>query len=367
MTDAELRARRLLADNLAVVALVVLVVAGAGAFLTYDAHLADETTTETETVVVYETVPAFTHGATVRRENPVFEVGTRLEERGQYYTRIAPVVDGEFRFTYVADDGDTTVRLAADRVIRAVAEDGTVLWEQRRALDTAEATGLAPGETATVPYRVNVSELQSRVDNVTEALGTGGSGVETVVAVEVRMTGTVGGERVNTTRTHDLELSAGDGTYSATGNASGTTERRERVRTVPAEAGPLAATGGPVLLALGLLGGGALAVGRRRGLVEVSDAERARLAFAGERAEFDEWITAAELPDSAVGDPADHIRVADLEGLVDVAIDTDGRVIEDESRGGFFVVSGDRTYRYDRPAPADGDDPLEPAIRRVED
>lgn len=367
MSDTALRARRFLADNLVAVALVVLVVAAAGAALTYDAHLDGETTTETETVVVYETSPSFTHGARVRRENPVFDVGTRLSERGQYYTRIAPVVDGEFRFTYVANDGDVTVRTSADRVIRAVSEGGIVLWEQRRDIATREATGLGPGAPATVPYRVNVTELDSRVGNVTDALGTGGAGIETVVEVRVRMTGTVADERVNTTSTHELEIEAGDGTYSATGNTSGTTETRDRVRTVPVTPGPLVATGGPLLLALGLLGGGALVVGSRREWFVVTDAERATLAHDAARAEFAEWITVGLLPDTAVGPEDEHVRVDDLEGLVDVAIDTNGRVIEDRERGGFFVVSGDRTYRYDPPEQSVDDDPLEPAVRRVEE
>ena len=367
--DTGLRLRRILADNLALVVVVALLVTGAGAALSYDAHFTDHTTTETRTVTVYEPMPSFTHGATVQRENPVFEIGTRLSDRGFYYTRIAPVLDGEFRFGYQATDGDMTVQLTATRVIRGVSEEeGTVLWAERQRLASEEVTGLGPGETASVPLRVNVSETQSRAENITEALGASSAGVQTLVTVRVRVTGEAGETAVNTTASHELRIDAGDGTYSPTANTTATPVTRQRTETVTEPPGSLSAVGGPILLALGLFGVVGLAVGYRGGRLSLTDDERALLAHQHARTEFDEWITVASLPDSAVGPAEEHVAVADLEGLVDIAIDTNGRVIEDDERGGYFVVSGDRTYRYDPPsAAATDDDPLEPAVRRIDE
>jgi hypothetical protein len=368
--DSRLRARRFVAGNLALLAVVALLVTGAGAALTYDAHFTDRTTTETRTVTAYEPTPSFTHGATVTRENPVFDVGTRLSDRGVYYTRVAPVLDGEFRFGYRAADGTVTVRMTATRVIRGVSEEGErVLWAERQQLASEEVTGLEPGETGAVPFRVNVSEMQSRAGNITEALGASAAGVQTLVAVRVHVTGEAGGATVNTTTSHELRIDAGDGTYSPTANATGTPITRQQTETVNDPPGPLSTAGGPALLALGLLGGLGLAVGARGNRLSLTEDERAVLAHQRARTEFDEWITVASLPGSVVGPTEDHVTVSDLEGLVDVAIDTNGRVIEDEVRGGYFVVNDDLTYRYDPPnadATAD-DDPLEPAVKRIDE
>lgn len=365
--DTGLQVRRFVADNLALLAIVALLVTGAGAALTYDAHFTDRTTTETRTVTAYEPTPSFTHGATITRENPVFDVGTRLSDRGFYYTRVAPVLDGAFRFGYRAADGNVTVRMTTTRVIRGVSEERErVLWAERQRLASEEVTGLAPGETASVPFRVNVSETQTRAENITEALGASAAGVQTLVAVRVRVIGEAGDTTVNTTTSHELRIDADDGTYSPTANATGAPITRQQTETVNDPPGPLAAAGGPVLLALGLLGLVGLAAGYGGGRLSLTDDERALLAHQRARTEFDEWITVASLPDSAVSPAEDHVTVSDLEGLVDVAIDTNGRVIEDEDRGGYFVVSGDRTYRYDPPTETDEENPLEPAIKRID-
>jgi hypothetical protein len=359
--DSALRARRLLADNFAVVALVLLALALAagGGVLAYDAYVADGTTTETRSATVYETTPEFTHGAVVQRENSVFEVGTRLSERNVYYERIAPVLSGEYRVGYRAPGGDATVRLTTTLVHQGTADDGaTVLWEKRTPLASEEATGVAPGESVAVPYRVNVTEARNRVAATTEELGTSGAGVRTFVEARVELSGTVAGESVNATYTDRLGIVAGGGTYRPDTNASAASATRQETVRTPTTAGPLARFGGPLLLALGLVGLAGLGVGRRSGRLVVSDGERQLLAHQRARAEFDEWITTASVPDSVVGPRDEHVEVADLEGLVDVAIDTNGRVIEDERRG-FLVVSGDRTYRYDPPT--------EPAITRVDD
>ncbi|PSQ29654.1 hypothetical protein BRD16_09705 [Halobacteriales archaeon SW_6_65_46] len=369
MTDTTLRLRRLVADNLAVIALAVLLVTGAGVVVTYGAYTGDRTTTESSETTLYETESAFAHGATVARENEVFPLGTRLSDRSQYYTRIAPVADGNYSFGYRAESGRLDVDLSATLVVRGVAtESSEVLWTQRRPLDAGSTTGLSPGETATVDYRVNVTRLTDRTTAITESLGGTAGEVQTFVRVQSRFDGMVAGSRVEQTTTDRLAISTGSGTYSLTPNTTTTAPTIEETVEIEDPPGPLRAIGGPLLLAAGLIGVSALAFARVRGKLSLSSHERDLLAYRAARDEYDDWITIGTLP-AGVGDtPGEHVVVDELEGLVDVAIDTDGRVIENAATGQLLVETPRRTYRYDPPT-ADGgtgDEPLEPAIRRID-
>ncbi len=60
-------------------------------------------------------------------------------------------------------------------------------------------------------------------------------------------------------------------------------------------------------------------------------------------AQFDEWITTGEMPT----DPdKKYISTTDIEGLVDIAIDSNKRVIRDTEHDIFTVVDGDIVYYY---------------------
>jgi hypothetical protein len=116
-------------------------------------------------------------------------------------------------------------------------------------------------------------------------------------------------------------------------------------RTVRVERSPGAArrVGGPVLALAGLAGAAALAVGRRRGLVAPTPAERDRLA----RDRLEDWLSRGRLPPDATEGPV--VETATLADLVDVAADADRRAVYDPERGVVAVVDDETTYLY-RPA-----------------
>jgi hypothetical protein len=62
------------------------------------------------------------------------------------------------------------------------------------------------------------------------------------------------------------------------------------------------------------------------------------------RDEFDDWITAASPPQEAFEAP--RVEVDSLDGLVDLAIDTNRRVIEDADRGEYLVLGDGVIYTY---------------------
>jgi hypothetical protein len=77
----------------------------------------------------------------------------------------------------------------------------------------------------------------------------------------------------------------------------------------------------------------------REGILDLTTHEQAAL----ERAEFEDWVTIGGVPDDP---PGERIRVSSLEGLVDLAADTNARIIQDEHLG-HYVVFGEYHYLYE--------------------
>ncbi|WP_267164203.1 DUF5305 family protein [Halovenus salina] len=73
------------------------------------------------------------------------------------------------------------------------------------------------------------------------------------------------------------------------------------------------------------------------------------MRYASRRDEVDEWITTGKTP--TAGDTSE-VEVDDIERLVDVAIDTNQRVIEDSRTGTLSVQTPTTIYRYVPPAAA---------------
>lgn len=91
-----------------------------------------------------------------------------------------------------------------------------------------------------------------------------------------------------------------------------------------------------VLLGLAAVG----AVIRGRGSID-PDRERARV----HRRRYDEWISAGELP-VALSARSNVVTVESLEALVDVAIDSQARVIYDDSRDCYAVFTAGTAYVF---------------------
>ncbi|MFC6835964.1 DUF5305 domain-containing protein [Halomarina ordinaria] len=352
MGDWELRARRLVGANLAVVVALLVVLALLGGWLTYDAHAGPETEQREEVVSSWETTAAFDHGATVTRENPVYDVGTRLDNRSVYFTNVAPVMNGSFDYGYTATgEGELDVDAETELVIRSVESPGeadtTVYWQQRRDRTSANASGLEPGESVSVPFSVDLAAAANETADIDEQLGGSPGQSEVVVEATVTLSGTVDGEAVERTERYTLPVELGE---TAAVDATGpTTERYERTETVrdPVDSSPLQAAGGPLLLLGSVLVLGGVGAMASRDELGLSSTERASLAHRRERAEFDDWITRIRLPESVLARERAHAE--SLADLVDFAIDTDNAVVESPDASAYYVVHDDLLYVYEPP------------------
>lgn len=343
--------RALLDRQFVVVVLALLVVAGVGGSLAFDAYAGSNTTVRTTEVTVWEADGSYTHGSTVvdneSRAGP-FEPGATVTNRSVYFQRVMPVLNGSFRYGYAADAGDLTATVRPSVVIRSVGESGesrVEYWRVTRSLDGREST-LAPGERVRVPFSVNVTDAAATADRVHERVGDPGR-TQVSVNVTVALSGTAGGQSVDRTLRYGLPVRV-EGNVYRVGESGGTRSFTRTERTTVADSpGPLAAYGGPVLLALSLLGLGGLVVARRDGRLVLTDAERTWLSYRDDRSDFDDWIARVRLPAEARSLP---VAEADtLADLVNFAIDTDNAVVESPDGDAYHVVDGGIRYTFTRP------------------
>ncbi|WP_435067008.1 DUF5305 domain-containing protein [Haloplanus sp. C73] len=348
----EVRVRAALDQWLWVIVLLAVVLAAVGGFATYTAYQSPGTTTEQREVARWQGNGTYTTSATVTEPNPLFDVDTELTDRPAYFFAASPRLDGTFVFEYQASDGGSVdVTVSQTLVLRSISEEEdstTEYWRIEEPLDTTTASDVGPGESATATFSRNVSQVQSRIDTIDESLGGMPGSSEIVVRSDIDVEGEINGESVDRSATYRLPIVVDGSTYqpgavegeSLTGS---TTEQITRER----EYGPLYRLGGPLALLVGLVGAVGLGYGRYDDRFTVSEADRTMLEFESTRAEFDDWITTARLPDDVLDRP--RVEVDSLAGLVDTAIDVDARVFEHPEDGVFYVTHEGLLYVFEPP------------------
>jgi hypothetical protein len=342
--------RLVVADNAGVLAAVLLAVAALGGVGSYTTHADPGTEIEQRAVSSWSSTATYTHEATVQTETDVFEQGEVLTGRSAYLQSIAPVLNGTLQYNYDASaESSLTANARLTLVLRSVGEN-TVFWRDERTLTTRTVDRLGPGEQFSVPFSVNITAQQQRIERIEEQLGGTPGETELAVQSQLRLTGQRNGVAVNETIQHGLSIQTSGGTYSVSADGPATDSGRQIERTaVTASYGPLRSVGAPALVVLAVVCLAALAVGKVTGWTTVPERERTWVAFQSERQTLDEWITQGTIPPDASADRV--VTVDSLEGLVDVAIDSNRRVLEDESRELFAVLLEETTYRYEPPSP----------------
>ncbi|MFW6376482.1 MAG: DUF5305 family protein, partial [archaeon] len=353
MTEWATRLRAIVADHVVVLVVVLLAIAGVGGALAVTSE--PTTTTDYRSETLERGIGTFEHEATVIDGGSVFENGSTLRNRSAYFTGVAPVLNGTFVYTYETDsDGPLRTTVRTRLVLHAVEEtdDGktTEYWRRTRTLDQTETT-LAPGAEVRSNYSVNVSAIEQRLASIRETIGRTPGRTEVLVVATVQVEGTLEDHQVGETRRYEQRIVPSGDLYRV---ESSTSDDETTVRV------PVTRTNDPqmrrylgyLLAVVGGIGGlGVLAVvGFAGGTDAIAPEERTRerRRYARQRSEYDEWITGASLPLTVRDRP--RIEVESLEGLVDVAIDTDERVLEADDGPDYYVLGDDVLYVYRPPA-----------------
>ncbi len=350
LTDKDRRRirARLLLDRWFVAAVVVLVVAVAlGGWLAYEPHVDPGADERIETVGSWSEEPDLSHQAEVRVANPIFETGSTLSDRSLYYTRLSPELEGTYEYAYRLEGVDGSVDVVMDSYLlfQSVDDDGNAYWQRTEPLDSESIEGVEPGERVTTSFAVNVTELDGEIEAIEGNLGASPGSAETAVVVEARVDGEIGDERVSNAHTATFLVDDGGGTYSVETDTDGDASREFRETVVTERSyGPVRSYGPFFLVVLGVAVLGALGYARVEGRLTPTDAEIRALESAREREEFDDWLSHGRFPEAEFSGP--RIELDTLEDIVDVAIDSDRRVIEDATRGAYYVQDGDLYYAY---------------------
>ncbi|WP_306055601.1 DUF5305 family protein [Natronococcus wangiae] len=329
------------ANHVTVVIIALLTLTLLSGWLVYTAHIAPPIDTEVRETGSIEVEHSFEHSAVVERENPIFPVGEPLENRDRYFTDLNPTLDGDY--VYTVDAGDATnvsVETEFGLQLRAVG-DNTEYWQEFESIQTEQLTVDEQSEDQ-LHFSVNVSGAENRVEEIERGMGGSVGTTEIAVVANTTVSGTIGSKDVEETETHALRIEPDDATYRV--YPDGTDDMRVTVtEPVPvAEEYGLARTYGSILLFL--LSGTATAVlgwRHHQGTLRPPSDVRDTIERQDTRRALDDWITVGQFP-------SEHnhtaVKVNSLEGLIDIAMDANGRAIEDINREIYFVVMNGTIY-----------------------
>ena len=346
--DRSIRVRALLDAWLPLVVLVFVVLAALSGFWVQQVYVQQDVEQQQRTVAQWSESTSYDHSAVITNESIAFNRSERVENRPVYYTSLVDDIDVTYRYEYTATGANGTVRVDTDTFIQYRGVEGeTVLWSFTEPLASETAEGLEPGENQTVEVGVDVGSVLETIAEVEAQLGAAGTTEISVVSVST-VDGEVAGESLNATYESTMPVTVTPETFrvleiQTVDEQGGVTETVE----VVSEPSVTERVGSGLALLLSLVGVVGLVGARYAGVIELTEDEAQLLETYQQEQEFDEWITPGTFPSEQ--DYEATILVDDLEGLVDVAIDTNKRVIKDEQLGVSTVLDGEYAYVYVRP------------------
>lgn len=344
--DRSIRLRALLDQWFAAVVVILLLVAALGGWWAYQVQATPEVERETVTVSEWSEETTYEHGSVIVNESIPFEEGERVANRPVYYTSLSDELDVTYVYAYDAAEGELQVTTETQLLYRGV-EGDDVLWEYSEPLATGTDETLSPEGNHTVDATVEMDAIFETVDTVEEQLRAAGT-IEIRILSISTVEGVVEGEEVSTTHESVMPITVTPETFRVTEiETVSETHQQTDVVERPIEPDTSEVVGSLLVVVLSVVGLAGLTVGRVMGYVELTEDERELLDIYQQEQEFSEWITSGTFPSER--DYEATILVDDLEGLVDVAIDTNKRVIKDEQLGVSTVLDGEYIYVYVRP------------------
>lgn len=324
---ALLLARR---PRVVVVGLVLLaLVSGAIAGLSYADSGGTYSVTEQTDVQSFEL--SVTDSAVVTNETRLWATGTRLTDHPAYLTDASP----NLTLTTSLDVPSGTaveVRSRTVLVVEAIV-DGERFWIRNRTLATARQR-VTDGRFTT-DVTLSIPALLDRLATVRKATDDTAEVVARVRSVVRYDSGTYRGRLASQAAVQPDPTVYEVGTFDPASRTHSTpvTRRRQRENSGP----PMRSLIGGAVAVLALVG--AVFSGYRARDLDNPAGIRRDL----ERSRFSEWISEGKVP---AQDVEATVWMTNLTDLVDVAIDTDKRVVHDPSRDVYVVLDGDVAYVY---------------------
>lgn len=293
----------------------------------------------TDTVVQQRGAQTFAAGgassAVVTGNSTLYDQGERLRNRSVYLRGATPELTLTVGATLPADSAaNATQRLT---LVLQGTRDGQPFWRQERLLlDRMVAPGAGPANTT-----LDVPAVADRLARAREEVGGVGEFDATL-----RLRTTYRSDRYEGRLNATAPLTITEQAYWIDGSlAAERTKSRTVTQTVTGRTDPVAVGGLGFAGLVALAGAGWVTRYHRRLDADAVETEVTR-------SQYDEWISDGEFPS---GPDKRYIRIESLEDLVDVAIDSNKRVIYDDVYQAFAVADDDLVYYFttdiDRVAP----------------
>lgn len=269
-----------------------------------------------------------TTSAVVTGDTPLYATGTELTDRPLYLLAAAP------NATYTVETqvpAETPVEVSQSLVlVLQGTKDGEEFWRSERVL--LNDTRRVDGATAEAATTVNMSAVEERLSDARTAVGEVG-----VFRASLQLRVDYRSDRYAGTLNASAPLQISSRAYWVDGDLAAEETRAQTVtRTVTHSPDPLF-VGGLAVVGFGaVFGAGGIAMFYRR-----LDPETVEVRTA--RTRYEEWISDGEFPS---GPDKRYIRINSLEDLVDVAIDSNKRVIYDDVYEAYAVADGDLVYYF---------------------
>lgn len=323
------RARRLISRQGLIITLLLAVIGVAalgGAYYVYSNPTVETVTEETNTQTIQTTVR--TSAVVTGANTSLYEQGRRLEDMPVYFFSATP----NFTLTVVTTfDAEGEVRVSQQlSVIQEATRNGELFYSVNRTI-LQHAARTNDGEVR-ASTDLNVSALRQESSAVQSEIGTVG-----VFQTRIRLEVAYQTQNYEGTLTTSTPLQVTGGAYFLGSDLSDTQTRSTPVTrrvTQPPDRSTYGGLAGLGIVAIVLAS--LVEFYRRRIDIESLAAE-----FSHE--EYREWISEGEFP---TGTDKRYISINTLEDLVDIAIDSNKRVIYDSSLEVYSVVDGDLVYYF---------------------
>lgn len=350
--DQSVRIRAFLNTWFTLLAVGLLLASAGLGYWAYQVNMVPEVQQEERLVEEWTESTSYNHSAEITNDSLVFSQGETVSNRPLYYTRLSEELDGDHTYRYNADSGDVSVQTETYLLIRGgELEDEEMTqtyWEYTQPLDSDMREGLPPGEAYTTQFTADIQFVLETIATVEEQLGASEGLIDVRVVTVSQIDGTVEGESVSETYESEMVMVVEPATFRVI-NTNVVDEQHQTFQEteVIVDPSPLESFGSIALAGLAVALLVVLVAGRYAGYTDLTEDEQEVLRLEQARDRFSEWITTGTFPSEREYEQT--ILVDDLEGLVDVAIDTNKRVIEDEQLGVSTVLDDNYIYIYVRP------------------
>lgn len=349
--DQSVRVRAAIEERTWLILLALIVLALFAGWWAYQVHAVPEFEQQETVIEQWSEETTFHHEAEIINDSNVWDPGDIVENRPIYYINLSDELRGNLSYSYSAADGDLTVTSHATLIIQAIDSLDNIddpFWRVSEPVGEASDTGLGPDDSHHVEFGVDVRHVLETIETIERQLGAREGLVDVRVKVYTEVEGEVEGQAHDAVYESDLSMVVNPDTFRVVELETVSEEHTESEFTeVPVEPSAFEEYGslGAFIILLAMMLVHLLAIST--GQFEITKEERELLRLDKQREEFDDWITVGTFP--AERDYESTILVDDLIGLVDVAIDTNNRVIEDPELGVSAVLDDNFVYIYVHP------------------